>query len=336
MLSWFSSDQSPLAGQFNREITMFRQAVVATVALGALAISLAAQSKPNLSGTWTLNVSKSEFGPMGGPSSRTDVIEHNDPALKDTVTQEGPQGNQTLAISYTTDGKEATNQQGPMAVTSTLGWQGSDLVVNSKTSVQGTDVTLKSVWTLSADGKTLTQNTHITANGLGEFDQKMVFEKSAGGAVASAAKASSAPAASTNGGARPNYSGTWKLNVEKSDFGPLPPPNSRTDVIAHAEPSLKVHTVNDDPAQGKQDYTLSMASDGKEVTNNAGDIEVKNTASWEGANLVVGTKLSVQGTDIAVKATWLLSPDGKTMTQNAHIVADALGELDQKMVFEKQ
>jgi hypothetical protein len=271
---------------------------------------------------------------MPGPTTRTDVIEQNDAALKDTVTQDGPQGNNTGTINYDLGGKETTNQVGPLSVTSTLAWDGSNMVVNSKTNFQGTDVTLKAVWALSADGKTLTQDTHFNAAGLGEFDQKMVFDKNGGGAVASAARAPSASAASTNGG-HPNYSGTWKLNVEKSDFGPLPPSNSRTDVIAHNEPALK-DSVSDDGAQGKQEYTLNMTTDGKEVTNNAGDIEVKNTATWEGSNLVVGTKLSVQGTDVAVKATWLLSPDGKTLTENAHIVAGALGELDQKMVFEKQ
>ncbi|HYL35577.1 MAG TPA: hypothetical protein VEV17_06675 [Bryobacteraceae bacterium] len=311
---------------------MFRQTVVATFALGALAVSLAAQSKPNFSGSWTLNVSKSEFGPIPGPTTRTDVIAQNDSALKDAVTQDGPQGNNTGTINYDLGGKETTNQVGPLSVASTVAWEGANLIVNSKANFQGTDVALKAVWTLSPDGKTMTQDTHFNAGGLGEFDQKMVFEKNGGGAVASAGTA--APSAATNGG-HPNYSGTWKLNVEKSDFGPLPPSNSRTDVIVHNDPNLKQQTT-DDGAQGKQEYTLNMTTDGKEATNNTGDVEVKNTASWEGANLVVGTKLSVQGTDIAVKSTWLLSPDGKTLTQNAHIAAGALGELDQKMVFEKQ
>ena len=98
---------------------MYRKAILTSVAALALATSLAA--KPNFSGTWTLNVSKSDFGMLPGPTSRTDVIEHNDPALKDTVTQETQQGPQNATLNYTTDGKEATNEQGPMTVTSTLG-----------------------------------------------------------------------------------------------------------------------------------------------------------------------------------------------------------------------
>jgi hypothetical protein len=314
---------------------MFRQFILATSILGALAASAAAQSKPNFSGTWTLNVSKSDFGLIPGPSSRIDIIEHNDPALKDNVTQDGPQGNQSFALSYTTDGKEASNQQGPLTVKSTLAWQGADLVVNSKANFNDNDITLKGVWSLSADGKTLTQKVHF-ASPMGETDQMLVFEKgAAGAAVATAAKAPAA-AAATNGGAHSNYSGTWKLNLSKSDFGIAPPSNSRTDVIEHSDPALKVHTT-DDGAQGLQDYTLNMTTDGKQATNDVGGgIEVKNTAAWEGANLIVGSKLDIQGTEITAKATWMLSPDGKTLTQSAHVTAGPIGEFDQKLVFDKQ
>jgi len=304
---------------------MYRKAILTSVAALALATSLAA--KPNFSGTWTLNVSKSDFGMLPGPTSRTDVIEHNDPVLKDTVTQETQQGPQNATLSFTTDGKEATNEQGPMTVTSTLSWDGDSLVVNSKTSVQGNDITIKQVWTLSADGKTLTQNAHLAAAALGETDQKLVFEKSSGGGAPATATAST--------GGHANYSGTWKLNVDKSDFGPLPPSASRTDIIEHSEPALK-DTVSDDGAQGKLDYVLNITTDGKEATNNAGGLDAKSVANWDGPNLVVETKLSFQGTDVAIKSVWILSSDGKILTQNAHLNAGPIGEADQKFIFEKQ
>ncbi|HTS48932.1 MAG TPA: hypothetical protein VMH05_13370 [Bryobacteraceae bacterium] len=314
---------------------MYRKAILTSVAALALAASLAA--KPNFSGTWTLNVSKSDFGMLPGPTSRTDVIEHNDPALKDTVTQETQQGPQNATLNYTTDGKEATNEQGPMTVTSTLSWDGDSLVVNSKTSIQGNDITIKQVWTLSADGKTLTQNAHLAAAALGETDQKLVFEKGSGAAPApTAAPTAAAPATATaSTGAHANYSGTWKLNVDKSDFGPLPPSNSRTDIIDHNDPALK-DTVSDDGAQGKQDYVLNITTDGKEATNSPGGLDAKSIANWDGPNLVVETKLSFQGTDVAIKAVWILSADGKTLTQNSHLNAGPIGEADQKFIFEKQ
>jgi len=313
------------------EISMYRKASLVCFAAVAFAASLVA--KPNFSGTWTLNVSKSDFGMLPGPTSRTDVIEHNEPALKVSTKAEGPQGSQDSTANYTTDGKEATNEQGPLTIKSKAAWQGDNLAFDSTTSVQGNDVTIKTVWTLSADGQTLTENAHLSAAALGETDQKLVFEK--GGAGSAAPTATATTGATTVTGAHPNYSGTWKLNVEKSDFGPLPPDTSRTDIIEHTGAAVK-QTVSEDGAQGKQDYVLNFTTDGKEASNSAGGIEVKNAANWTGANLVVDTKLNIQGTDVAAKSTWVLSPDGKALTQNSHINAGALGEFDQKFIFEKQ
>ncbi len=314
---------------------MHRKTMVAVLTVTAFAASLAAQSKPNFSGTWKLNVSKSDFGPLPGPDSQSNVIEHNDPVLKVNVSVEGPQGKQNFNLTYTTDGKEVMNKQGPRDVKSTVVWDGSNVVFNSKFSFNDNDVALKNVWTLSADGKTITQNLHLSAQ-MGEADQKLIFEKQEGGAVTATVPAAkpAAPKASASSGAKPDYSGTWKLNVSKSDFGPLPAPDTRTDMIEHKDPSLKA-TTSQDGAQGKQEYTLAITTDGKEATNNAGGTELKSIGGWEGSKLVINTKLKFQDNDVAIKTVWLLSDDGKTLTQNAHIISP-LGELDQTMVFEKQ
>jgi hypothetical protein len=37
--------------------------------------------------------------------------------------------------------------------------------------------------------------------------------------------------------AKTDFSGTWKLNAGKSDFGPMPPPDSMTEKITHADPT---------------------------------------------------------------------------------------------------
>lgn len=313
---------------------MLHKTLVAALTVTAFAASLAAQSKPNFSGTWKLNVAKSDFGPLPAPDSRTDVIEHNDPVLKVNTNAETAQGKQNFSSTYTTDGKEVMNKQGPRDIKSTVLWEGSNLVVNSKFSFNDSDIVVKSVWTLAADGKTLTQNVHFTSQ-MGEADQKVIYEKQEGGAVTATIPATKpAPAPSAADGAKPDYSGTWKLNVSKSDFGPLPAPDVRTDIIDHKDPSLKASTSQDGP-QGKQEYTIAITTDGKEATNNAGGTELKSTGGWEGNNLVVNTKLKFQDNDVAIKSVWLLSDGGKTLTQNSHIISP-LGELDQKMVFEKQ
>jgi hypothetical protein len=49
----------------------------------------------------------------------------------------------------------------------------------------------------------------------------------------------------------PNFSGEWKMNAEKSDFGKLPPTTSFARKIVHVDPSLTIAT-----SQGDIDLTV--------------------------------------------------------------------------------
>ena len=42
---------------------------------------------------------------------------------------------------------------------------------------------------------------------------------------------------------KPDFSGKWKLNTEKSDFGPMPKPEKADYVIAHKDPELNVKST---------------------------------------------------------------------------------------------
>jgi len=141
--------------------------------------------------------------------------------------------------------------------------------------------------------------------------------------------ATPAPAA---GGVKPNFSGTWNLDVSKSDFGVFPPPNKRTTSSNIMNP--RSSPTSEDGAQGQQDYTLNLTTDGKESTNNAGGLELKSILNWEGSSLITNIKLKFQDNDVTVKDVWLLSDDGKTLTHNAHFVSP-MGEMDTKLVFAK-
>jgi hypothetical protein len=309
------------------------------VATLALSLGCFAQSKPNFSGTWKLNVSKSDFGMLPPPDSRTDVIEQTGDMIKDnvsTVTQQGPM-QYTVPLKF--DGSESTVKAGPREVKVMAAWDGPVLVVTTKLDYEGNPVTVKSNWTLSEDGASWTQAAHIESP-MGEMDQKLVFEKQGAGATTTAA-APPAPAAKvgTMGGtasasARPNFSGTWKLNTQKSDFGPIPGPDSETDVIEHNDPNIKLAVDRSGP-QGNQKFDLDMAIDGKEQTHKLGDQEVKTTSQWEGNALVVLTKLMFQDNEILIKSAYTLAPDGKTVNVNSHF-SSPMGEADQKLVFDKQ
>jgi hypothetical protein len=134
--------------------------------------------------------------------------------------------------------------------------------------------------------------------------------------------------------AKPNFSGTWKLNTGQSDFGAMPAPDSRTDKIAHADPDL-TDSMTQSGQNGEVTAELKYSTDGKETTNSVRGNQVKSTAKWEGDELVIDGKAAFNGADVTLKDRWSLSGDGKTLTIQRH-VNSAMGETDQKIVLEKQ
>jgi hypothetical protein len=155
-----------------KEATRLSAWLLLTAAFGIMQ----AQAKPNLTGTWKVDVTKSDFGSMPAPDSQTEVITHEDPNLKISVAQTGEMGDLNFDLAYTTDGKECTNTVAGNEMKSTLNWDGDDLVIDTKGNFDGTDFTAKDRWKLSEDGKTITIDRHISS-AMGDADQKILLEK---------------------------------------------------------------------------------------------------------------------------------------------------------------
>ena len=134
--------------------------------------------------------------------------------------------------------------------------------------------------------------------------------------------------------AAPNFSGSWKMNAAKSDYGPLPVPDKYEQTIEHKDPALKIAVVQVGQ-NGEVKTDLTYSSDGKETTNTMRGNPVKTKGKWDGDILTFQTTLDFQGAEITLADKWTLSTDGKTLTVDRHINSPQ-GELDQKMVFEKQ
>ncbi len=148
---------------------------LAALALVALA-ALPALAKPNYTGDWKLNPSKSSFGEMPAPHSMTSKIAHNEPKLEATSKSSGDQGDFEFHAVYTTDGQECNNEIMGSPVKSTVKWDGDALIIHSKMNFGGNDMTVSDRWTLSEDGQTLTIARFFKSD-LGEVQQKLVLEK---------------------------------------------------------------------------------------------------------------------------------------------------------------
>ena len=296
-------------------------------------VVLDAQTKPNFSGAWKLNTLESDFGLLPAPASRTDVIQHNDPSLKVVTEQAGAQGTQADVADYVTNGRDCANRVGSRDVKSKVFWQGSDLLIVSIVYLEDSQVNSSSVWTLSDDGRTLIERNRLQI-GSREIEQRLVFDKAdAAGPNPASNVRGSLPAVTAP--SRANYSGVWSLMIARSDFGAIPAPDLRVDVIDHHEPSIKIDTTEDSKADGKQEYSAVLTTDGKAAATHFAGLEGKSSASWLGQNLVVNTRVVFQGSQVAIRTTYALSPDGKTLTQYS-VIKSPTGDTDQKLVFERQ
>ena len=131
-------------------------------------------------------------------------------------------------------------------------------------------------------------------------------------------------ASTTRAQEQPNFSGTWRLNLGKSDYGDLQGPETRTDVIEQHEGHVREH-VTAEGRHRRQQYTLSFATDGNETVlppgTKMGSVTIQGvSAKWQREALIVTQKLRFQGITLVAENTYRLSADGKTFT-----IAVALG-----------
>jgi hypothetical protein len=172
---------------FEREIRMKR--VLSAVlmvggAMGSMTQGMSAQAKPSFSGTWTMNIDKSDLGQMPKPTSQTETITQTADGITIAIAADrGELGKQSYAFSSKFDGTETPIPAGtipadsPFKILSTKAeWQGSALVITQKTSFQDLPGTLQTIYTLSDDGKMLTSAMHISFGEI-EFATKTVYDK---------------------------------------------------------------------------------------------------------------------------------------------------------------
>jgi hypothetical protein len=141
-----------------------------------VAVPTAAQGVPNLSGTWVMDVSKSDFGMMPAPAGRTDIIDHKEPALVIKRTTMTPNGEVASTLTYAVDGKPYVNKAGGNDISSVLKWEAATLVVVSTVETPNGQATITDRFSVSEDGKVLTQRRAINIQGQ-ELAQTIVLAK---------------------------------------------------------------------------------------------------------------------------------------------------------------
>jgi hypothetical protein len=129
---------------------------------------------------------------------------------------------------------------------------------------------------------------------------------------------------------KPDFSGAWKMNKEKSKFAG-DGPNGILIKIDHKEPAI-TEDWSISTTEGQRSFQAKYTTDGKEIEQEVLGRMAKTNATWEGNTLVINFKAG----DGFFKRKASLSADGKTMTVVAAQSKDGGDSIEETVVFEKQ
>jgi hypothetical protein len=134
----------------------------------------------------------------------------------------------------------------------------------------------------------------------------------------------------------PNFSGIWKLDLEKSDFGPQTAPQSAEYVVRHVGATISFNYTQD----GKT-TRFDLTPDNQErITSTNDETAVWTKSYWSGGVLVIESRerqrFGIQaGIGMGWTSRWTLSPDGHELLIDRKLHMPD-GEVNQHVVCVKQ
>jgi hypothetical protein len=135
--------------------------------------------------------------------------------------------------------------------------------------------------------------------------------------------------------AKPDFSGEWKLNAAKSEYGAMPAPEVLTRSIKHHDPVLEYKSYQKGQ-RGEATAEIKYTTDGKPCVNRVQDSEAKGSAKWVSDQLWIEYTLDYHGVSITSREIWELTDGGRTLVIRSQVNIPQQGEVDLKLVLDKQ
>jgi len=137
--------------------------------------------------------------------------------------------------------------------------------------------------------------------------------------------------------AKPDLSGTWVFNVQKSSLK-VPPPTSMTLQIDQSGPQIHL-ARNQVYGDQKFDWKLEAVTDEqKEIVQNSPAYTANIRIYWEGSSLVLDQKIKASdGTQATDLVTYTLADNGKTLQAvERQTTVGGKGSTNNKWIYDKQ
>ncbi len=132
---------------------------------------------------------------------------------------------------------------------------------------------------------------------------------------------------------KPDFSGVWKFNAQKSKLQTLVP-ESGVFRIDHKEPAF--HLSRTFVNKGKEDtWGIDLTTDGKEVVQQGEEETVRARLTWEGNDLIFDSTIIRGNREASNVVRYHLSDDGKIFTATERFRGPRF-KYDNLWVFDKE
>jgi len=141
---------------------------------------------------------------------------------------------------------------------------------------------------------------------------------------------------------KPDFSGTWNLNTEKSQLprmgrgmgGPA------TLTITHDDPQISMVSVLQSPrGERKIEFELTLGGEDVKVSMNMGETVYKGYWSEDGKSIIIESEMEMgrggRSFSMSSKQTYSLSDDGKVLTCK-QVRSTPRGDMESTLVYDKQ
>jgi hypothetical protein len=113
---------------------------------------------------------------------------------------------------------------------------------------------------------------------------------------------------------KPNFTGHWNLNREKSKLQ-IPPPTSSLFDIEHSDPKFRLQRTLVFGEQSNT-ITLDLTIDGQEHVHEIGGAKARIRLSWDGDTLVGDMKVAANDDEGTNVVSYSLENGGQTLVAN--------------------
>ena len=125
-----------------------------------------------------------------------------------------------------------------------------------------------------------------------------------------------------------NFSGTWKVDTLKSNYGGFGPAAAAVTIkIVQAKATISIERTIHPGRGAARSFTDKLPLDGKTMMNTKGTTKSSVSIKWAGQALVETSSYHDNKFNKTYQATetWKLSPDGKTLTIDRVVANDGEG-----------